>query len=526
MKDIEIPLQPQKTKKYIFFEKVPALLSWSLLLLPIVLSQISPPLTALFILTYLLMWFARAIGMNIRVLHAWKVLHEHQRQNWEILLNDLEHRTVSNNTPVWHGRSIKRLDKYPAKFKPSEVVHGVIIAVYNESVDIVEPTIKAVIASNFDKNKIALTIACEQRGGKAVEKTVKDLIEKYRKHFMMADVYMHPMDIPDEVIGKGGNINFAGRKLQAWFESKSIDPARVLITILDADNRPHPNYLASLTYTFCLCPEPKYISFQPTPIFSNNIWDVPAPMRVIATGNSFWMVVLSMREHMLRNFSAHAQPLDALIETDFWSSRTIVEDGHQFWRSYFKFNGKYEVYPVYSSIYQDAVLAKTYRATLKAQFIQLRRWAWGASDIAYVAQKGFLTKNKVPKVDLFIKLFRLIEGHVSWATAPIIVTFAAFVPIIFNSDDIAANQLPNLASYIQRIAMVGLIITMYLSFKSLPPKPARYKRHRSIFLVFQWVLLPVTGILYNALSAQVAQNRLLFGKYLDKFDVTEKSVRK
>ncbi len=526
MKNIEIPLQPEKTKKYIFFEKLPALLSWSLIFLPLVLSQISPPLTALFILSYLLMWFARAVGMNIRVLHAWKVLNEHQRQNWSILISDLEKRDISPDQPKWHSRNIQRLEKYPAKFKPSEVLHGIIIAVYNESIEIIEPTIKAVIDSNFDKKKIVLTVAYEERGGKEVEETVKKLVSKYKSHFLMADAYMHPMDLPDEVIGKGGNINFAGRKLQAWFETQNIDPARVLITTLDADNRPHPNYFASLTYTFCLCPEPKYISFQPTPVFSNNIWDVPAPMRVIATGNSFWMVVLSMRTHMLRNFSSHAQPLDALIETDFWSSRTIVEDGHQYWRSYFRFNGKYEVYPVYSSIYQDAVLSDTYRKTLRAQFIQLRRWAWGASDIAYVFQKGFLTKNKVPKLDLATKLFRLIEGHVSWATAPIIVTFAAFIPILFNPEDIAANQLPNIASYIQRIATLGLIITMYLSFKSLPPKPARYKKHRNIFLVLQWALLPITGIFYNAMSAQVSQNRLLFGRYLDKFDVTQKSIKK
>ena len=37
-------------------------------------------------------------------------------------------------------------------------------------------------------------------------------------------------------------------------------------------------------------------------------------------------------------------------------------------------------------IYQDAVLSSTYVKTLKAQFIQLRRWAYGASDVPYVAK--------------------------------------------------------------------------------------------------------------------------------------------
>ena len=34
--------------------------------------------------------------------------------------------------------------------------------------------------------------------------------------------------------------------------------------------------------------------------------------------------------------------------------------------------------------------------------------------------------------------------------------------------------------------------------------------------------MPVTAILYSALAAYVAQTRLMFGKYLDKFDLTEK----
>ena len=45
-------------------------------------------------------------------------------------------------------------------------------------------------------------------------------------------------------------------------------------------------------------------------------------------------------------------------------------------------------------------------------------------------------------------------------------------------------------------------------------------------MVVQWFLMPVTSILYSALSALNAQTHLLFGRYLDKFDVTEKAVIK
>jgi hypothetical protein len=247
-------------------------------------------------------------------------------------------------------------------------------------------------------------------------------------------------------------------------------------------------------------------------------------MRVIATGNSFFQVVASMRLHALRNFSAHAQGLQALIDTDFWSVRTIVEDGHQFWRTYFRFDGKHEVYPIFTPIYQDAVFAGTYRKTLWAQFIQLRRWAWGCSDIAYVAEMGFFRKNKINKLDLIAKFWRLFEGHISWATASLLILGAAFIPAFINPDNFAASQLPILASRIQLIAMAGIAITFFLSFLALPPKPARYRRHRTLFMMLQWVFLPLTTIVYNGFSGLYSQTRLMFGKYLDKFDVTEKAV--
>ena len=134
--------------------------------------------------------------------------------------------------------------------------------------------------------------------------------------------------------------------------------------------------------------------------------------------------------------------------------------------------------------------------------------------------------NKVPKLDLTFKFLRLFEGHVSWATAPLLLAFAAFIPAFLNSDDFASNQLPIIASRIQTVALIGILSTLFLSLKLLPPKPARYKHHRTLFMVVQWVMLPVTTILFNAFAALNSQTRLIFGWNLNKFDVTDKAVVK
>jgi hypothetical protein len=302
----------------------------------------------------------------------------------------------------------------------------------------------------------------------------------------------------------------------------------VLVTTLDSDNRPDKQYFGALTYTYCSTEEPKYASYQPIPMFLNNIWDAPAPMRVIATGNSFWNVVLSMRPHMLRNFSSHAQPMAALIDTDFWSVRTIVEDGHQYWRTWFRYDGKYDVYPIYVPIYQDAVLTDSYRRTLKMQFIQVRRWAWGASDIAYFANQAFFKINNIPLHKKIAKGWRLLEGHLSWSTAPLILLLSAYPLFFFHTSSLTfgylANELPQVASQLQRIAMVGILISLFLSIKALPPKPERYKRRRTFWMVIQWVYLPLTSIVYSSFAAINSQTRLMFGRYLG-FATTEKATK-
>ena len=537
MTELEIPYVKDRGRRYRAFEILPGALSWSILLTPVLLSifnvkitlpgvQDAIPLAGIFIVGYLLMWFVKAIGLNVRALQGYRRLKQHQKLPWDKLVYELQTGKVSQpdrTIPSWHYETVRRLQDTPAVVAPDDIIHAIIVATYNEAREIVEPTFQTVLASKYDMKKVILVLAYEERGGPEVEVQSNELIDQYKDKFMHAMAVKHPKDIPGEVIGKGGNITYAGRELAKYLESKKIDPLRVAVTTLDADNKPHPQYLSALSYLYAASPDPLRVSYQPIPMYTNNIWDVPAPMRVIATGNTFWNVVLSLRPHMMRNFASHAQSMAALIDTDYWSVRTIVEDGHQFWRTYFRYDGKHEVYPIYLPIYQDAVLSNTLLKTLRAQFIQLRRWAWGASDIAYVIETGYFRNNKVPKLDLTMKTLRLIEGHISWATAPLILAFSAFIPLLFNPQDYAANQLPVIASNIQRVALVGIFITLFLSLKLLPPKPARYKHHRTVFMVLQWALLPVTTILYNSLSAINSQTRLMFGRYLGKFDVTDKA---
>jgi cellulose synthase/poly-beta-1,6-N-acetylglucosamine synthase-like glycosyltransferase len=527
MTDIEIPFKEDRGKRYRFFEILPGALSWTMLLIPLILSLIDVTFAAIFVFVYLLVNFSRAVGVAIRSVHGFSILKEHKALHWQQLVNEITSGVIPQNAkrPKWHRNNLQRLSTQELEVTPDQVLHAVVIATYNEHRDVLEPTIQSVMASEYDMKKVILVIAYEERGGERTEQQANDLIKEYKKHFFHAMAVKHPHDIPGEIVGKGGNVNFAGRRLQEWLASKEIDPIRVVVTTLDADNRPDKQYLAALTYAYVSVPDRVRSSFQPVSVYNNNIWDAPAPMRVLATGNSINHIVQSLRPHSLRNFSAHAQGMQSLIETDFLSVRTIVEDGHQYWRSYFRFDGDYRVYPLHVPIYQDAVLSDTYPRTFKAQFMQLRRWTYGASDIAYIIEKGFFTKNKVPRWGLWARVLRTIEGHVTWASGPLLVLLAGFIPALLHPQSLPANELPLIVSRIQTFALfVGAPVILFICFKTLPPKPGRYKHHRTLFMILQWAYLPLTTILYNSFAAYYSQTRLMFGKYMDKFDVTEKAV--
>lgn len=536
MEDLEIPLG-KRTAKYRFFEMLPAILSYGAIIILIVLSIFSPLLAAIYLMLVITTMIVKAVGIAYHTIRGNNNLQKAQKINWRLRLQDFENPSKSllkyddNHESEFglkaHIYSLEEMSNDKESFpKPSEIYNVAIVATYNETYETLEPTVRSVLNSSYDKARLIIMITYEERGGEAIEKTVRKIQDEYKGKFVDFLIVKHPNNIKDEVKGKGGNITYAGKSLQKYLDGKGIKYKNVIVTTLDSDNRPYPTYFDYVTYEFIAHKNRKHMSFQPISLFLNNIWDAPAPMRVVATGNSFWNIISSMRPHTLRNFAAHSQPMDALVGMNFWSTRTIVEDGHQYWRSYFHFNGNYTVHPIYVPIYQDAVLAGSYTKTLKAQFIQLRRWAYGASDVPYVATRIFSRQRNVPLVSGLARLMRLLDGHITLASVSLLVAFGAWVPLLINSQalrDPVAHQLPDVVSIIQRIAMIGLMITVFLAFKMLPPRPARYKRRRSVWMILQWVLMPLTAVGYSSMAAFTSQTRLLFGKYLDKFDVTDKA---
>lgn len=535
MKALEIPLG-KRTKFYRFFEMLPAMISIGAIVLLIILSIFNPIAASIFVLFLVIMMFVKALAMAFRTIQGYIIYKKTSALDWSRRLKNLKtpeeslEKVLNLDPKIFgikqHAENLKRIIDNPKKYpSPDDIYHGCFVMIYNENYATVKPTIEALAKSEHDLKKIFLVLAYEERGGKQTQKVIDKLTKEYKKVFGDIIPIMHPVGLPDEIIGKGPNATYAGYKFAEFVNKKRIDPKDVIITTLDADNRVSKDYLPYLTYEWIMAPNRQKSAFQPVCLFTNNIWDVPAPMRVVAVGNSFWNIISSMRPHLLRNFASHAQGLQALIEMDFWSKHTIVEDGHHYYRSYFHFDGDYSVIPLKVSVGQDAVLSNGYWKSFKAQFVQVRRWAYGASDVAYVADSIRKRTKKVKFWPAFTRWVRLLDSHVTQAIIAPIIMFGGWIPLVLSPDSalaLSVHELPIIIGSIQQIAMVGIIVTVFTSFMMLPPKPERYKKSRRIWMVLQWVIMPITSIVYSSVSAYYSQIRLLLGKYLIVFDVTEK----
>ena len=536
-KVIEIP-RGKRTFRYRFFEILPFAISVTMVALLPILSWVSSVTGAIYLLLIVVTNLVKAVGIAYHMIKGQKIVKEHSKIDWRRRCEELDNiesgivKLDKNERNEYdlneHFRNMQIVTRDPKNYpKYKDIWHAVIVTMYDEDFSVLDPTLKSVVNTTFDKSRMIVFLAYEERGGEEAEKVAKQIEEKYKHEFKYFRLAKHPANIPGEVIGKGGNITNAGRELQKLVEEKNINVENVIVTTLDSDNKPEKNYFDAVCYEFIIHPERQNLAYQPVSLFTNNIWDAPAVTRVVATTNSFWNLICTMRPHMLRNFASHSQPLKALIDMNFWSTRTIVEDGHQYWRSLFFFEGKYEVIPIRVPIYQDAVLSDTFLKTLKAQWIQLRRWDYGASDVAYVADYGLSKRRKVSWLSFIPKFYRLLDGHVTLAAVAPIIMFGGWVPLLFNleSRDLLSRNLPVVVSYIQTVAALGILVSVILSLKMLPEKPANLKGRPKIVMVLQWIIAPIISVVYSSFCAFYAQGRLAFGKYMEKFDVTRKVVK-
>ena len=298
----------------------------------------------------------------------------------------------------------------------------------------------------------------------------------------------------------------------------------MLVSAFDIDTVVYPQYFACLTWHYLTAERPERTSFQPVPLYNNNIWQAPMLSRVIAYSSSFWQMIQQERPEKLATFSSHSIPFKQLYEVGYWQRNVVSEDSRIFWNLLVRYDGDYDVLPMAYPVSMDANAASTLWQTAKNIYRQHRRWTYGAENIPYILF-AFLKNPRIPRWKKIRWSLIQIDAFWSLVTHPLILFAFGWLPLYvggrsFNVS-VLSYSLSDIARIFLNLALIGLFVTAYIAFRLVPKRPQEFGRQKSIALFLEWLLVPFTMVAFSSIPGLDAQIRLLTGRYLG-FWVTPK----
>jgi hypothetical protein len=485
--------------KYRMLEILPGALVWLTFFCAVLLSFLAPLWAVYFIIVFDLYWLVRILYLLVYLIISYRRYRTSISVDW--LQRVAEHKG-------WE-----------------RIIHCIFLPTAGEPIEVVRGTIETLLHSRYPKDRMFVVLAIEERKGRSAQEMAQQISREFAHSFFRFLVTVHPEKIPGEIIGKGSNLAWAGRRVKDIIDTElHVSYDEIIVSSFDIDTQVHPQYFSYLTYCYLTTPNPTHASYQPVPLYNNNLWESPALMRVAANSTTFWLMTEQVRPERLFTFSSHSMSFRALVDVDFWQNDIVTEDSRIFLQCFLRYDGAYRVVPMYIPVSMDTVKGKNLWRSLVNLYKQQRRWAYGVENFPYMA--WYFSKNRlIPFLTKFRYLWNQLEGVYSWATAPILIFLLGRLPLMVGKERLAqsvvAFHAPNILQILMTIAMIGLIFSAVLSTILLPPRPKNEKKIKIPLMILQWVLFPLVMIVFGSIPATDAQTRLMLGRYLG-FWVTEK----
>lgn len=484
---------------YRLLEILPGLASWLTLIGVVLASFYAPFFAAYFIIAFAIYWVLKTAFLSYHLRYNWKRLRHHMALDWQEMAD---------------------------RFQYDHLYHAVILPFYREPEAVIDASLAALSEVRYDQKKLLIVLAGEEAGGEEAREAAERMAEKWRDRFGGFITTVHPTKVPGEMAGKGSNASFAAEKLRVdVLDERGLKYEDVLVSIFDIDTVVYPDYFNCLTWHFMTAERPLKSSFQPVPLFNNNLWQAGPLSRVVAMSSTFWEMVQQERPERMATFSSHSVPFQALYEVNYWQRNMVSEDSRIYWNLLIANNGEYDVIPLSYPVSMDANTASTLYGTIKNIYKQHRRWTYGVENFVYIVYH--FTKNKQIPLARRIKIaVQQAEGYWSLVTNPIMLFILGWAPIFLGGrvfhETVLSYNLPIVVRNLLILAMFGLIISAIISLTLIPKRPTGRSRFSYVVMALQWLLVPITMIVFSSVPGLDAQTRLMFGRYMG-FWVTPKS---
>ncbi len=480
-------------------------LVWGAFFLPI-------PLVVM-LLGFDIYWAWRSLNMGIHTVKGYRAMKATSRVDWR---QRFDAETMTRTDVIaW-----------------DDVHHLIIIPTFKESVAKLQATLGKLAESEVAHDKLLVVIAMEAADVEAPQR-FELLQAEFGQRFLAMIGTTHPSDIAGEVRGKSSNEAWAAKKAKRLFcDEMGYDLDQLTVTSCDADTLFHPRYFSALTYYFATHPQ-RYRTFWQGPIFYyNNVWDVPAPLRIQnSLGGINHLAKLVRKYTVLFPQSTYSLSMRMCHDVGYWDVDVVPEDWHMFLKCFFELGGEPEVQPILLPVGNDGVRALSYKRTFWEHYQQARRHAWGCSDIPY-AIRQCIAHPEIPFFRRLRRTWSLTENHVLWSSQWFLITgVAANMSAsgwggLFGLHPFAQHNIPTWfitsSHYILMPCMIPLLGMIVLDMMMRPARPKRWKWYLYPVQFAQWALMAPITLAFTALPALDAQVRLFLGRRLE-YKVTEKA---
>jgi len=488
---------------YRFYEILPGLTIWGTLIGSLVLSFVCPLWMIYFIILFDIYWVLKVLNFSFYLTVAWFRFSHARRTDWK---DKLYH-----EVPEWQSKQ-----------------HLVFLTLYNEGWDVVRSAVQSVCTGAYHPTQFTIVVAGEERNKEHYEEILQKITETFGDCFDAIVGTCHPMDLPDEIPGKGSNLHYAERRMKEYIDQRGWTYDNVITTIFDIDTVCDAQYFSYLTYLYSTHPNPTHSSYQPIAVYNNNMWESQSILRIMAFGTTFWTLTSLARQDALVTFSSHSMSFRAIVDAGFHEKKIVSEDSRMFYQAFLAYDGEYEVTPMYTPVSMDTVRDDSWWKSMKNLYRQQRRWAWGVEHVPYLLHEFRKKGNRIPLWKKCKWVFIEWEGKWSWCLVALLITVLGRLPLWVAPESVRQSALffnaPHLLQILMTIAMLGMVMSAMFSLPLLPRRPESHPRHMYAIMILQWLLLPFSLIFLSAIPAIDAVTHMMFGKYL-VFNVSQKKRR-
>jgi cellulose synthase/poly-beta-1,6-N-acetylglucosamine synthase-like glycosyltransferase len=477
-------------------EVLPPAVAWVALTSPGWAAVVAPELLGYFLVAFSAYWLWRSCEFTGGLLIGLARLHGAQRRDW-----------------AHDGSQLPGYDR---------MHHLVIVPTYRESDTILSETLECIARQTTPAERIAVVLAFEARDPQAPARAAS-LTWRFAQRFGHWLVTVHP-DLSGEVKGKSSNLHWAARQVQEeLIATGRLDARNLLVTVCDADSRMHRQYLAALALEVLSHPDGRLHVYQPAILFYANYSRLPLPLRAVSSVFSLYSLARLAATHRLIPQSTYSLTWWAARRVGFWDVDVVPEDSHMFFKVWLHLGQRVRTRAIHLPVYADAAEGVNLWRSAASTYQQIRRWAWGVSDVPYLT----LHTLRAQHIPWYIRLQRVgwyIEEHLVWPSHWFLLTLGGLLPPLINQvwarSPIGVWQTAAFSTLLE-LCLPSLVLAICADVWLKCRSSSEHRFGVLLGGMAMFALLPLTGLACIALPALDAHTRLLFGRPL-AYQVTEK----